>query len=93
VVDVTPAGRGQVISHALYEPEEMERLRARYHGGGDSRESDSEGPMASRSRPSVVAPSLEPTGGLAEELRSVRAELAELRRELESLSAIVRRGE
>jgi hypothetical protein len=27
VLDLTPAGRGQIISHALYEPEELERLR------------------------------------------------------------------
>jgi uncharacterized protein YceH (UPF0502 family) len=91
VIDITPPGRGQIISHALYEPEELERLRNRHHAIAE--QEDGEPPVA-RAR-SLAAPSGAPSqtdGGLAEELRSVRAELAELRRELEALSAIVRRG-
>jgi uncharacterized protein YceH (UPF0502 family) len=89
VIDITPPGRGQIISHALYEPEELERLRSRHHGATEP--TDGEPPLT-RARPLPAATSAPPqTGGLAEELRSVRAELAELRRELEALSAIVRR--
>jgi uncharacterized protein YceH (UPF0502 family) len=91
VIDITPPGRGQIISHALYEPEELERLRNRHHAIAE--QADDEPPIA-RAR-SLAAPAGTPSqtdGGLAEELRSVRAELAELRRELEALSAIVRRG-
>jgi len=89
VIDITPPGRGQIISHALYEPEELERLRSRHHGAAEP--ADGEPPLV-RARP--IPASVQPqAGGLAEELRSVRAELAELRRELEALSAIVRRSE
>lgn len=93
VIDITPPGRGQIISHALYEPEELERLRTRHQGTADSHESDSGRSVASRSPSNAIPASQQPTGGLAEELRSVRAELAELRRELEALAAVVRRGE
>ena len=30
VVSLTPEGRGQVVTHALYKPREMEKLRAEY---------------------------------------------------------------
>src|SRR5262245_31417685 len=94
VIDITPPGRGQIISHALYEPEEWERLRNRCQGGGVVREADSEG-TAVRGRASMAAASApsHSSGGLADELHLVRAELAELRRELEALAAIVRRSD
>jgi uncharacterized protein YceH (UPF0502 family) len=90
VMDITPPGRGQIISHALYEPEELERLRNRHHGTP----APADGEPVVRARPLAAASgALSQTGGgLVEELRSVRAELAELRRELEALAAIVRRG-
>ena len=34
VVSLTPDGRGQVVTHALYTPREMESLRAKHQGGG-----------------------------------------------------------
>jgi hypothetical protein len=91
VIDITPPGRGQIISHALYEPEELDRLRSRHHGTAEP--SDGERPVVrARSMPAAGSAQPQTGGGLAEELRSVRAELAELRRELEALAAIVRRG-
>jgi len=90
VIDITPPGRGQIISHALYEPEELERLRSRHHGTAQPAEGE---PAVARARslPAATSAPAQTDGGLAEELRSVRAELADLRRELEALSAIVRR--
>jgi uncharacterized protein len=90
IIDITPPGRGQIISHALYEPEELERLRNRFHGGTDVHEA---GPPTSRGGSSSAAATgaqSQMGGGLDEELRSLRAELVELRRELEALAAIVR---
>jgi len=89
VIDITPPGRGQIISHALYEPEELERLRSRHHGTAEPADEE---PSLTRARPLPAATSVPQVGSLAEELRSMRAELAELRRELEALAAIVRRG-
>ena len=34
LVSLTPEGRGQVVTHALYTPREMESLRAKHQGGG-----------------------------------------------------------
>ncbi len=34
LVSLTPEGRGQVVTHALYTPREMESLRAKHHEGG-----------------------------------------------------------
>ena len=33
-MSLTPEGRGQVVTHALYTPREMESLRAKHQGGG-----------------------------------------------------------
>lgn len=34
IVGLTPEGRGHVLTHALYEPRELEKLRGQYAGGG-----------------------------------------------------------
>jgi len=34
VVSLTPEGRGHVVTHALYEPRELDKLRAEHAGGG-----------------------------------------------------------
>src|SRR5262245_57577700 len=79
VIDLTPPGRGQILSHGLYEAEELERLRAKYSSGGGNWEAEA--------APAPSAPSGRAAGGgasadrIGEELRSVRAELADLRRE------------
>ena len=38
LVSLTPEGRGQVVTHALYPPREMEALRAKHEGGDAARE-------------------------------------------------------
>ena len=35
VIGLTPAGRGHVVTHALYQEQELEKLRAEYRGRGD----------------------------------------------------------
>jgi hypothetical protein len=91
VIDISPPGRGQIISHNLYEPEELERLKSRFAGGVEQHER-SEAPRAA-----VPSGHDAPTGNPLvsresnDELRSLRAEIAELRHELESLLEKVRR--
>ena len=43
VISLTPAGRGHVVTHALHEPRELERLRAE-HANGAANESRSASP-------------------------------------------------
>ena len=54
VIDLTPPGRGQILSHGLYDPEELERLKGKFAGGG-SHEFVAEPPAAEQSRPSPAA--------------------------------------
>ena len=97
VIELTPPGRGQIISHNLYEPEELERLKGKLGGGGEAPASTAPQPRASYTASPAVAPSAVASSAAsdrtAEELRSVRTELAELRRELELLAETVHRQE
>jgi len=100
VIDLTPPGRGQIISHNLYEPEELQRLKERLASGGyetasapvptaqPSREPPRGSPHAAPSSTPVTTP-----GKAIGELQSLRAELAEMRRDLEALTETVRRQE
>ncbi len=90
VIDITPPGRGQIISHNLYEPEELQRLKERSGG-----ESSAEGGWAEppRERISPAARSEQPASGGSEDVQSLRSEVAQLRRELAELAESVRRQE
>jgi hypothetical protein len=88
VIDVTPPGRGQIISHNLYEPEELERLKAKLAGGSSA---EGEWSEPARDRPVSQPAPIQPSQGGRDELQSLRAELAELRQEFESLAENVRR--
>jgi hypothetical protein len=97
VIELTPPGRGQIISHNLYEPDELERLKERL--GSVAANYQPEPAVASAPRASApvaqaapAAPQVD-SSGLKEEMRSLRMELAELRRELEALTETVRRQE
>ena len=48
VLELTPAGRGQIVSHNLYEYWEVKQLEQRFAGGGES-ESDEDRPTAASS--------------------------------------------
>jgi uncharacterized protein len=92
VLDLTPPGRGQIISHALYEPDELERLREKSLSGfGSAEPMPSPAPRSSTSSPS--APASGSSSRLEEELRSMRSELTEMRRQVEDLAEAQRRQE
>lgn len=90
VIDVTPPGRGQIISHNLYEPEELERLKDRHGGRGSAESGENELPQRDRA---ASAPMREQPASGGTEVQSLRQELGELRREVEELAETVRRQE
>jgi uncharacterized protein len=90
VIDLTPPGRGQIISHNLYQPEELERLKAKLPTGGY--ESEPPAPASVSTRPSAVT-AVTASAASPGEMQSLRTELAQLRRELEELTETVRRQE
>jgi len=71
VVELTPEGRGQVVTHALYRPHELDELRTRYREAASARPAASEAPR--------------PREDSVDALSELRAEVAELREELENL--------
>jgi uncharacterized protein YceH (UPF0502 family) len=100
VIELTPPGRGQIISHNLYEPDELERLKQRLGSTAANHEpAPSSAPQprptspASAAPPAAASPAQGANSGNSEELRTLRTELAELRQELQSLAETVRRQE
>jgi uncharacterized protein YceH (UPF0502 family) len=83
IVSLSPEGRGHVISHALYEPQELEKLRVQFaESGGREFADDSEEPRAQRGASSTqqaVDELRQEIAELREELTTLRDQIAELR--------------
>lgn len=78
VVELTPAGRGQVVTHALYSARELDELRTRFADGGGSEPATRATAPASRTTP--AAPAID-----ADEFAELKSEVAELRELVEQL--------
>jgi uncharacterized protein len=78
VVMLTPAGRGQVVTHNLYTPERLEELKAQFAAGHPTFEPDT--PRAPSTRAAGV--SAGQFAALEAEVAQLRAEIALLRDEL-----------
>jgi uncharacterized protein YceH (UPF0502 family) len=82
VISLTSEGRGHVVSHALYLPEEMDKVRRHVESieaGGPATAS------VSRAATPSGAADHDELAGLREELNQMHAEIAELRQELQSV--------
>lgn len=86
VVALTPAGRGQLLTHNLYMPEELARLKSKYAGVTGDADSESDPPAQASSRESFQASASATRGS---ELSTLRAELEELRSIVQDLNARV----
>lgn len=72
VLSLTPEGRGQVVTHGLYQPQEMDKATAR---AGEIAASTSSRPTAPAAAPKVSE----------DAIAALREEIAELRKEVEQL--------
>jgi len=92
LVALTPEGRGQVVTHALYQPDELERIKAK-HGGGDHALSSSEAaaPVPPQQASPAVAAPLSAAETAQPQTIGRPADIDELRREVESLREEVSR--
>jgi hypothetical protein len=102
VISLSPEGRGQVVSHALYQPQELEKVRREAVGmlvsdvghAGEIPAPSVDADIADvrrespAARPQVAAPA--PPHAQAE-LAELRSEVVALRREFEELAAELRR--
>lgn len=77
MIEITPAGRGQIVSHNLYLPDEIEAVKAQ--GGRSGFTSSS--PAAPRAEAAPGRP------GLADEVTALREEVSQLRDEVRELKA------
>jgi uncharacterized protein YceH (UPF0502 family) len=102
VVSLTPEGRGHVVTHALYLPEEMAELRTKFAAGVGDRGSgvgEPEGvgePAPVGRRRSEVGGQKSEVGGASapsHELQSLRIEISQLRAELQELLQRMQRTE
>jgi uncharacterized protein len=96
LVSLTPQGRGHVVTHNLYEPQEMEKQRTMAHAHVDTDEPAS----APAISPRPAAPSYSPAAthhspapthstpldSLRDELESLRTEIAQIKNELTELT-------
>jgi hypothetical protein len=102
IVSLSSEGRGHVLSHALYMPEEMAALRASFDGSSATAVSSPAmhtampisppvPSLAARSAPLPVAQAAPQSDRLTREVESLRAEVGQLRRDLEELTEHLRR--
>ncbi len=98
VIALTPSGRGQIVTHTLYEPRELAALQASYNSGENAlptnhesatntastsaRVSLTEKPELPASTTSTTTPSEPPSTATGSELTELRAEINELREEM-----------
>ncbi len=77
ILELGPAGRGQIVSHALYEPAELEKLKKQIAENPESFAKPSASAGSTRSSGSAITQEMWET--LQSELNEIRAELQELR--------------
>jgi uncharacterized protein len=93
VIWLTPEGRGQAVTHALYKPREIEAIKAKYVAGGSASaaeeghfaatEATSDEPPAASPRPVTPPPySASPATAAGHELDQLRRDLSVLRQQV-----------
>jgi uncharacterized protein len=88
VIPLTPEGRGHVVTHALYEPRELERVRSEQSALDQSAMSQPlSDAVPARSRPAPNSPPPAAAADFQAQLDDLRRELAELRDDLAALRA------
>jgi hypothetical protein len=94
VVGLTPAGRGHVVTHNLYEPRELEKVRAQAAAMAGTQDAGHEpaGHVPSDAVSRLAVPSQTDGGGWQSELADLRRQVTELRSELADLAGEVSRG-
>jgi uncharacterized protein YceH (UPF0502 family) len=90
MIELTPAGRGQIISHGLYKERELNELKTRFAGYVPPTAADDDAPplVAGTAGPAVAARTgarITPPGVTADQFAELSVEVAELRAEVARL--------
>jgi uncharacterized protein YceH (UPF0502 family) len=91
VIFLTPAGRGQVVTHALYQPQELDAVRARVQtaAAATPADDDSGADADEPATPRTASASRAAADAWRPELEALRDEVAQLRQRLEQLERLV----
>ncbi len=93
VISLTAEGRGQIVTHGLYQPNELERLRAKHTASAASLSSQPAAPHSAASQTAVQDTSVSSSSELRElqeEVRQLRGELDQLKSAVEDLQSVLR---
>jgi uncharacterized protein YceH (UPF0502 family) len=91
VISLTSAGRGHVISHNLYEPRELEKVRREFEAAGPATAADDDEPAVPQASAAPRSPSHASGGDWRSELGALRAEVTALKEQVEGLREDVAR--
>jgi uncharacterized protein YceH (UPF0502 family) len=80
MIELTPPGRGQIVSHNLYSGDELQELRAEFTGSRPTA-------TATRAHEPVAVTASDRTPGWTAEIAKLRAEIADLRERVRDLEA------
>lgn len=84
VIELTPPGRGQIVTHNLYTPEELQRLQADYADGGPDTAAAHESPRSEVRSTPLDSGRLEQ---LESQFRQLEDALADVKRRLDVLES------
>jgi uncharacterized protein len=90
LVSLTPQGRGHVVTHNLYEPQEMEKQRSMAHTHVDTGETATSAPIPPRATTpthALTPPHHSPATTHSADFDSLRNELASLRTEIAQIKS------
>ena len=98
VISLTPEGRGHVVTHGLYQPRELENLKAQYgQAAAVEPAAPAKAPSAPVAAPAAAGGADRATSDSAETLRrqldELRSQLAELRSDHDDLAAHVQQSD
>lgn len=88
VVSLTPAGRGQIVTHNLFEPHEMARVKAQAGGASVAKAAPDPAPQPIAA-PSHSAISKDQFDELRSEVEELRTEMSELRRAVDEFRTLL----
>lgn len=84
MIELTPAGRGQIVSHNLYQPDELKKVQAQVESEKGLSSDDSEGESADAGSP--VAGGLSKTG-MADRLQKLEEQMQSVLQRLSALES------
>ena len=87
VVELTPAGRGQMVTHNLYKPEELERVRSEFERGATDERRNAGTAKVVPDAASRATPVIPATGELQSRVKELESEVAALKEQLDRLSS------